>query len=187
MRQDKSDSLRERLRRGAQRFDFDALIQGVSTIEQDKDQDADTSQEDLSADTSGQQSQHSTLQEVSPQERERLRTALDKLGSRLLEETGKLRAALALYDSRESGYYLARVNEILELLQSVDPGGETARRFGMEVAPPAGRSWPPACWTLFELAESPLSGLLPHDADERFAQEVVAAAIATPGRPARQP
>jgi hypothetical protein len=98
----------------------------------------------------------------------------------LLEESGKLAVACRGRDAEESGYYLARVNQVLELLESVDPGGETARRLQTMGAPPVGRSWPMPVWTTFELAESPLSGLLPADADERFAADLMAAAISAP-------
>lgn len=177
MRQDKSDALREKLRRGTEEFDFDALLQGVSTVDEPSAAPATVaspSADQLDAPRGVEVPQSTTPDQ---QDRERLRTALEHLGGRLLEESGKFRAALASYDAQEAGYYLARLNQVLELLHSVDPGGETARRLSLPAAPPPGRSWPAACWTLYELAESPLSGLFPGDADDQFAAEVVEAAV----------
>jgi len=169
VRQDKTDALRQRLRQGAQRFEFDALLQGVSTLD-----DATEAEEPGTPDSLA------TAQAADVHDRDRLKAALDTLSARLLEEAGKLKAAVQMYDAQEAGYYLVRVNQILELLHSVDPGGETARRYGLALAPPAGRTWPTACWTLYELAESPLSGLLPAEADEEFARGIVLAAVSAP-------
>lgn len=181
MRQDKSDALRERLRRGAQKFEFDALLQGVSTVEDE----AGTQEQQEPTAAAGVPEAVPTPEVALPADldgadRARLRAALDTLSQRLLQEAGKLRAALHAYDPQAGGYYLARVNEVLDLLHSVDPGGETARRLGVAVAPPVGRIWPTPCWTLYEFAESPLSGLLPAEADDEFLAEVVATAIEVP-------
>ena len=181
MRQDKTDALREKLRRGAERFDFGALIQGVSTLEEGTEnpvgppaaKDGELSAVPASASVSD------AANEVVVGEQERLRTAVDTLGKRLLEEAGKLRAAFASCDPQDCGYYLARVNHVLELLLSVDPGGEVSRRLGATAAPPSGRTWPRPCWTVYDLAESPLSGLLPADAGDAFVVNVLAAAVQT--------
>jgi len=173
VRQDKGQNLRERLRRGARSFDFDALIQGVSTVEP-ADEDTAAEAHDTPA------GQAPVAPETHDTDRQRLRAALETLGARLLAESGKLAAACRGHDAEDSGYYLARVNQVLELLESVDPGGETARRLQTVGAPPDGRSWPLPVWTTYELAESPLGGLLPSDADEQFAAAVIAAAVAAP-------
>lgn len=184
MRQDKSRALRERLQRGARSFDFDALIQGVSTVG-DGEEEKPVSEVPEPAEAANLRAEAIPFEpsgaapEESP-DRERLRAALNTLGGRLLEESGKLGAALAARDPGEGGYYLARVNQVLELLHSVDPGGETSRHLCTTAAPPLGRSWPGPAWCVFELAESPLSGLLPAGSDEQFVAEIVAAAIASP-------
>lgn len=181
MRQDKTDALRERLRRGAERFEFDALLQGVSTVEEEEQPGASPQPATHPPADSEQSSRISAgAEDVASADSARLGVALDTLGRRLLQEAGKLRAALQSFDASAGGHYLARVNEVLELLQSVDPGGESARRFGVPVAPPVGRVWPAPCWTVYELAESPLSGLLPADADDVFLAEIVATAVAAP-------
>lgn len=180
MRRDKTEALRERLRQGSGRFDFDALLQGVSTIEEPAAEAGEKPAE------TGESAQTSEVTDAGPptiglevpsSDAERLKTALQTLGTRLLEEAGKLRAALHAYDTQDSGYYLARVNHVLELLLSVDPQGEVSRRFSLPMAPPAGRTWPNPCWTVYEMAESPLSGLLPQDADDEFLSGVMRVAV----------
>lgn len=180
MRQDKTDALRQRLRQGARRFEFDALLQGVSTLDDAAETEQQVTEVADSVQTPASTDILPAVQPADVHDRDRLKAALDTLSSRLLEEAGKLKAAVQMYDAQEAGYYLVRVNQILELLHSVDPGGETARRYGLALAPPTGRTWPTACWTLYELAESPLSGLLPAEADEEFAREIVLAAVSAP-------
>jgi hypothetical protein len=104
---------------------------------------------------------------------DRLRAALDSLGRRFSQEAGQFRTAALQMDSEEAGFHLAHVNQILELLSSIDPRAETARQLGTSFAPPRGRTWPGTTWTVAELMESPLSGLLPEDADERFVREIL--------------
>lgn len=180
MRPDKSDALRRRLRQGTLQFDFGALLEGVSTVDEEPSDQEETVAAPVTEREAGAATDSRTPVAGEGEDRERLKTALDTLGSRLLEEAGRLRSALEGGQPEDGGYYLARVNHLLEILGSMDPGGETARRLGVTAAPPEGRSWPRACWTLYEFAESPLSGLLPADADEMYAAAVIEAAVAVP-------
>jgi len=175
VRQDKGASLRERLRKGVSNFEFDALIQGVGSP-------------DVAGETPALRSEPTpaptpvSVGNVGS-EREGLRAALNTLGDRLLHESGKLAAALTLRDPTEAGYYLARINQVLELLRAVDPQGDIARRLRTTASPPIGSRWPPTAWSVYEFAESPISGLLPPNADERFCSALIEAAIASPDAP----
>lgn len=100
-----------------------------------------------------------------PANRDMLYDALDGLGLQLLAEAGRMRAALAGGEVAEAGFCLAHLNKVIELLQSMDPDGDVARRLGTTAAPPPGRSWPRTAWSVAEFAESPLSGLLPASSD----------------------
>jgi hypothetical protein len=107
---------------------------------------------------------------------EPLREALAALSGRLSQEAGRMAAALGQRDAEEAGFYLAHVNQILELLHTLDPKGDMARQLGVRNAPPPGRAWPLTAWTVIEFAESPFSGLLPSNAGESFARSVIYAA-----------
>lgn len=252
MRTDRMASLRKRLQREADAFEFDALIAGVSTIEADADQDPDASAETPSAPappaeptpTSGGTvvprdaepslaqpaastgearpakahgerrrlsspwAQQSLFQYGDPtgdapddenrapqlgphvaasrpdrrpvsraaDREERLRTVLDTLAGRLLLEAGRMRAAVQDDDADLAGFHLAHINQLLDILQSVDPAGDLARQLGTRAAPPPGRAWPAAAWSAVELAESPFSGLLPPSAGEEYYRQVLRAA-----------
>ncbi|NUQ70704.1 MAG: hypothetical protein HUU17_07770 [Chthonomonadales bacterium] len=183
MRPDKSEALRARLRKGASSFDFDALIQGVST--EDDATEAGALDDAISTPTSVDdeiipiQIQDTTVADDG-QLKGGLVSALETLGVRLLEETGKLRSALQASDASDGGYYLARVNNVLELLETVDPAGETSRRYATPAAPPPGRVWPRPCWSVYEFTESPISGLLAADADLNFVGDLIESAISSP-------
>ncbi len=103
---------------------------------------------------------------------DRVRMALEALESRLLQASGRFRAAAAAGQAEEAGLRLADMNQILELLLSMDPNGDTSRKLGTTCAPPKGRTWPRPVWTLAEFAESPLSGMLPSNAAEPFIRSV---------------
>ncbi|HXG23659.1 MAG TPA: hypothetical protein VNJ09_03815, partial [Chthonomonadales bacterium] len=187
MRQDRQAALRERLRRGADAFEFSALIEGVSTLEEPPDAPealpkfTKASAGNVTGRTSAVQNPLPLLQtqpgeepttarnrEALTPDQERLRAALDALGCRLLQEVANLRAALHRHAVEEAGFCLAQVNQIVELLRSVDPAGDLARQLQTEAAPPEGRSWPASAWSVVEFMESPFSALLPPDADDAF-------------------
>lgn len=107
---------------------------------------------------------------------EPLREALHALSCRLTQEAGRMAAALEQRDGEEAGFYLAHLNQILELLHTLDARGDMARRLGVANAPPVGRTWPLTAWTVVEFAGSPFSALLPPDASEGFVREVIYAA-----------
>ena len=175
MRQDKAASLRERLRQGVSNFDFDALIGGVSAGPDESDAHV--------VGPGPQAAAHPPLQTIDAgrhDDSQGLTAALNSLGDRLLHETGKLAAAFRGGDIAESAYYFAKVNEVLELLCAVDPTGDLARRHHTVAAPPPGLRWPAPAWCLYDFAESPLSGLLPPEADDRFSSAVLAAAARSP-------
>lgn len=210
MRPDRLTSQRQRLRRQADAFEFNALIQGVSTLEESEEtaaaeeapaienlppaavvlpETAAPAEQQIHAKQEIPAEPESSaaadlISEVptitSPVHREtreeRLHTALEALGIRLLQEVGRMRAALRAYDAQEAGFYLAHVNQLLELLHSVDPDGDVARHYQTTACPPEGRTWFPTAWSLAELAESPFSALLPPDADDEFAREMIYAA-----------
>jgi hypothetical protein len=195
LRQDRQTALRERLRRGADAFEFSALIQGVSTLEEPTDaperpsKPAETPAGNVGNKTSAAQNQLLLLQtqpeeesdaardrQAPPMERERLRAALDALSSRLLQEAASLRAALQRHAVEEAGFCLAQVNQIVELLRSVDPTGDLARQLQIEAAPPEGRTWPASAWSVVEFMESPFSALLPPNVDDAFVHDLLYAA-----------
>jgi hypothetical protein len=105
-------------------------------------------------------------------EEDRVRVALEALESRLLQASGRFRAAAAAGQAEEAGVRLADMNQILELLRSVDPTGDASRKLRTPCAPPRGRTWPRPVWTVAEFAESPLSGMLPPGAGEAFVRSV---------------
>lgn len=195
MRQDRQAALRERLRRGADAFEFSALIEGVSTLEEPPDapeappKPTKAPAGNVTSRTAAVQDRLTPLltqpeeepaitrgQQAPTPDRERLRAALDALGCRLLQEAASLRAALHRHAVEEAGFCLAQVNQIVELLRSVDPAGDLARQLQTEAAPPEGRPWPASAWSVAEFMESPLSALLPPDADDAFVRDLLYAA-----------
>jgi hypothetical protein len=114
--------------------------------------------------------------QLAPTESERLGAAMSHLGGRLAREAGSLRAALQNEDAEEAGFHLAHVNSVLELLRDIDPSGDLARELSTPYAPPVGRAWPGAAWTVAEFAHSPFSGLLPPRADDKFTRDLLYAA-----------
>jgi hypothetical protein len=198
VRQDKIASLRQRLHRGADAFEFQALIEGVSTLEEAEGTrgrgDAGiNAQDEPRVDAVSPDLQDRTPDAIpaaaaipvpaSPRPRvpasereERLRAALDALGGRLAQEVGRMGAAMQAGEIEEAGFYLAHVNQILELLRSIDPSGDLARQLGTSGAPPEGRAWPATAWSVVEFAESPLSALLPPDAGEPCVRNLLYAA-----------
>lgn len=192
MRQDRQAALRERLRRGADAFEFSALIEGVSTLEEPPEappQLTETPAGNVTGRSSAVQNPLPLLQMQPGEEpasardrkeptldRERLRMALDALGCRLLQEAASLRASLHRHAVEEAGFCLAQVNQVVELLHSVDPTGDLARQLQTQAAPPEGRSWPASAWSVVEFMESPFSALLPPDADDAFVHNLLYAA-----------
>jgi hypothetical protein len=116
---------------------------------------------------------------------ERLRIALDMMGGRLMDEVGRLRSALQEEDPEEAGFHLAHVNQMLDILATIDPQGDMARQFCTKNAPPVGRTWPKTAWSLVEFAESPFSALLPPKANEAFIRSLLYAAWGVTFEPAR--
>lgn len=116
---------------------------------------------------------------------ERLRIALDMMGGRLMDEVGRLRSALQEEDPEEAGFHLAHVNQMLDILATIDPQGDVARQFCTKNAPPLGRTWPKTAWSLVEFAESPFSALLPPKANEAFIRSLLYAAWGVTFEPAR--
>jgi hypothetical protein len=102
-----------------------------------------------------------------------LRVALTTLGSRLIDEVARMGAAMRSGDADSAGFYLAHTNQVLELLGTIDPTGDLSREYGTENAPPLGRTWPSTAWSVAEFAQSPMSAMLPADADEEFVQDLV--------------
>ncbi len=204
MRSDKIASQRQRLRRQADAFEFNALIQGVSTIEESEEASAPEQASEITNNVPKAEKTPEAIVHREPEiqaepaalaaaevfseaptitapvlvetPEERLHTALEALGMRLLQEVSKMRVAMRAYDAQEAGFFLAHVNQLLELLHSVDPNGDIARHYRTTACPPEGRSWFPTAWSLAELAESPFSALLPPDADDEFAREMIYAA-----------
>jgi len=214
--------LKQRLRRGADRFEFSALIDGVSTLddpitpapeveepEGDEKSESEVQAPELlnerrvdqpvelpTTDDGGlpiadralridSQPSPSDAQDLpslasssvlAAAREERLKIALDTLSGRLLREVGVMRAAMEAGDAEEAGFSLAHVNQILELLHTIDSNGDLARQMGITGAPPEGRAWPATAWSLVEFAESPFSALLPVGADEAFVHRVLYAA-----------
>jgi hypothetical protein len=215
VKQDRLSALRQRLKRGS--FEFGALLEGVSTLEDDSRRvteeplppleptakvngshapaSATLVEERVSSiaaeapetafvpeESAAGRPQLSMLEDALPQtvpangSPDRLRAALDSLGCRFLQEMGSLRTSLAANDIEQSGFHLAHVNQLLELLRDIDPDGKTSRKLGSIAAPPPGRSWPASCWSVVEFAGSPISGLLPPKADETFVRDLLYAA-----------
>jgi hypothetical protein len=221
VRPNKANSLRDRLRRGADAFEFDALIEGVSTLDEPAANPAAVVEAPLpgpaevpTASTSsppdateapgvaaaplplGQNEARTASRPPRPEPRRqstlygspttmagmfqadslehgRLETALEALGAHLLQEAGRMGAAMQTGDATSAGFHLARVNQLLELLRTVDPRGDVARRLKTSAAPPGDRTWPSTTWSVAEFASSPLSGLLPHNAGEPFVREMM--------------
>ena len=115
---------------------------------------------------------------------ERLRIALDMMGGRLMDEVGQLRSVLLEEDPEEAGFHLAHLNQMLDILATIDPQGDVARQFSTKNAPPVGRTWPKTAWSLVEFAESPFSALLPPKADEAFIRSLLYAAWGVTFEPA---
>ncbi len=107
---------------------------------------------------------------------EQLCRALEALSGRLTQEAGKMAASLAQGDVQDAGFYLAHINQILELLHTIDVRGDIARQLDVNNAPPPGRAWPRTAWTVVEFAESPFSALLPSNADDNLVRELIYAA-----------
>jgi hypothetical protein len=107
---------------------------------------------------------------------ERLRAALDTLSCRLLREVNALQTHLHAQDAEEAGFNLAHINQILELLRSIDPTGDLSRQLDLPGAPPEGRGWFASSWSFAEFAASPLSALLPDDTTEAFVRHLLYAA-----------
>jgi len=101
-----------------------------------------------------------------PVANEEIRRALESLSKRLGAELSSMKRALRSSNTEDAGFHLAQVNQILELLQALDPAGELARNHDVSGAPPMGRTWPSTAWSVVEFAESPLSALLPPTATD---------------------
>ncbi|MCX6361832.1 MAG: hypothetical protein NT029_18675 [Armatimonadetes bacterium] len=159
MRVDKSANLRDRLRKGADAFSFDALLQGVSTMEDD----ADASGPLASAPTQTPQTPlpWAALPAASPAPTsgEQWRAAMEGLAQGLMESAAQFAVAAEEGNVAGQGQALADANRVLELLSSVDPVGAVARSVGAPSAPPEGRRWPDPAWSVSALAASPLSAL----------------------------
>ncbi|MGC8667408.1 MAG: hypothetical protein ACP5VE_04735 [Chthonomonadales bacterium] len=205
MRGDKLASLRQKLRRGTDAFEFNALIEGVSTLDEpspaaapvpnrDTKGSTPSASTDAAADTSAPpppdqqpavtQEAEQTIPETLAAHTDRLRVALDTLGDRLVREAQDMAAALAAGSVEDAGLHLAHANQILEILHSVDPNGDLSRQLRSRSAPPPGQTWPGTAWSLVELAESPLSALLPQHADDELLRALLYAAWGVSFEPA---
>jgi hypothetical protein len=161
VRVDKSANLRDRLRKGADAFSFDALLQGVSTLEGDtKPVEPETLPTNQSA-ASPKPPPWAVLPATSPAPTsgEQWRAAIEGLAQGLMESAAQFGAAAEEGDIAGQGQALADANRVLELLGSVDPVGAVARSVGAPSAPPDGRRWPEPAWSISALAASPLSAL----------------------------
>lgn len=197
MRGDKLASLRQKLRRGTDAFEFNALIEGVSTLEEPPsaavpppavEGSGSPSPAPADASAAAQGQVPGEAPGAAPQEPEpsipdalaahgtRLRIALDTLGERLVREAQDMAAALDAGSVEDAGLHLAHANQILEILHSVDPSGDLARQLGSSCAPPPGKTWPGTAWSLVELASSPLSALLPPNATDETLRALLYAA-----------
>jgi hypothetical protein len=216
VRADKGASLKQRLRREADAFEFNALIEGVSTLEGEElsaDHPADSGTRygspiespvlPLDLDGEPQAAAHPSAAAGDPHpapmasvalshpiearpagrygtraadREERLRSILDALGRRLLGEAALLRSAMIQGDAALAGERLARINQLCELLHSVDPLGDLGRQLGVAGAPPADRPWPSTAWSAAEFAESLFSALLPPTAPASFLGDMMFAA-----------
>ena len=99
--------------------------------------------------------------------------ALETLSNRLVQEVTAMSAALRIYDADEGGFRLAHVNQLLELLGTLDVDGSVSRDAGIRSAPPPGRAWPGTAWSVVEFADSPFSSLVPAGADEQFVRRLM--------------
>ncbi len=225
MRTDKISHLKQRLRQGADSFDFNALINGVSTIEEEKTEtpkDAVTDtpkppmepaatptikQEDEQPnpvpsfsygenhiaqpsvpdrDTLIKDAAKSVTREIKEQtategenaqiQDERLKKALESLVAKLRSEIISFQVSLEETDTEQAGFSLVRINHVLDLLNSLDPEGSISRSLQIDFHPPQDSPWPKSVWSVAELAESPLSGLFPPQADDMFIREILNAA-----------
>ena len=198
MASDKASLLKQRLRRGSDSFSFNALIEGVSTLEEAAGSTTsflpppapsvpmiaeppavealpEAEPERIDTEPPALLLLEAIPERAAPIDTEsvRLRWALDTLAKRFTREAALFASALGDFNAESAGFHLAQLNQALELLQPLDPTGEIARGLHIPGAPPADRSWPAAAWSFVEFAESPLSGLLPPDADERYVRDVL--------------
>lgn len=200
MASDKGSLLKQRLRRGSDSFRFDALIEGVSTLEETVTGETVlvTDEESISVDyvveltqsmVEGEPATQPALVVLEPEtppaaavdtESQRLRWALTELSRRFTSEITQFSSALQSGDVESAGQHLAQVNQALELLQPLDPHGDVSRSLSIPGAPPTGQTWPAPAWSFVEFAESPLSGLLPSGADEPFVRDVLYSAWGIP-------
>lgn len=208
VRVDRFTSIKKRLRQGAENFDFGALIEGVSTLEETESH----AQERAAPFISGQAT---VLERPAPPEEiipdlipqfdepaahflrarhahsapahrpaappehaaeQRLTGALRDMILRLNNELSQFATLLSVRAVEPAGACLANINRTLELLASIDPHGEQARRLNEAGAPPPGKTWPVPAWSVVGFAESPLSGLLPDNADEEMVRGIMYAA-----------
>jgi hypothetical protein len=222
MRTDKISHLKQRLRQGADSFDFNALINGVSTIEEEKKEAAveDTPQaptepvvsppikqeeeqpnpvpsfsygenhiaqqsiasgEPIIAETAKSvlrdiKGKTATEREGAQIQDERLKMALESLVAKLRTEIISFQVSLEDSDTEQAGFSLVRINHLLDLLNSLDPEGSVSRSLRIDFHPPQDTPWPKSVWSVVELAESPLSGLFPPQADDMFIREILNAA-----------
>ncbi len=162
MRVDKSANLRDRLRKGADAFSFDALLQGVSTLEGDAtpiDADAGGMAQQAPPPKSPPPWAVLPASPPAPTSGEQWKAAIEGLAQGLMESAAQFGAAAEEDDIAGQGQALADANRVLELLGSVDPIGAVARSVGAPSAPPGGRRWPEPAWSVSALAASPLSAL----------------------------
>src|SRR5258708_9999606 len=96
----------------------------------------------------------------------RLARAIREMIVRLHKEMAQFATLLMVHAIEPAGASLAEINRTLELLNSIDPRGDQARKLKDPGAPPLGRTWPAPTWSVVEFTESPLSGLLPPHAEE---------------------
>lgn len=195
---DRYSTLRQRLRREADAFEFGALKEGVSTLQEEPTsrgpQDAPDRAEPEPAPVpvellpvytepkggpehaSEENGAVAALEPPDEDDTPKVRAAIGAMVERMLLAAAQFEAALRDRSAVLAGRKLAQLNEALELLRSADADAALARRLGLYGAPPEGQGWPAPVWSVAELAASPLSGLLPQDADESFARAVVYAA-----------
>ena len=205
MRVDRFTSIKKRLRQGADNFDFGALIEGVSTLEEaeahapertapfvagltavrERTGPAEDLVEDiipqfdepgahlLRARHSHSALPHRTASHTDHAAEQRLTGALRDMIVRLNSEVAQFATLLSVRAVEPAGLCLANINRTLEILASIDHKGDQARTLNEAGAPPPGRTWPAPAWSVVEFAESPLSGLLPPDADEEMVRAMM--------------
>lgn len=199
MANDRASLLKQRLRRGSDSFSFNALIEGVSTLEESPlvtpvPEPAAANLAVQAEAASPQPIDHAEIASVHTAadeqpdlilfeepatsqkpdtESQRLRWALTTLTQRFTQEAAQFAAALGAWNAESAGYHLAQLNQALELLQPLDASGDLSRSLKIKDAPPEGRAWPSPAWSFVEFAESPLSGLLPAGAGEPYVREVL--------------